>query len=334
MKNCQNLTKIKLQRGKEEFSEAMKIAVIGCGNVGAASAYACALRGVGTELVLVDHNPDLAVAQAEDILHATPFAKTMPVYAGSIEDIHGSGIVMVAAGVNQKPGETRLDLLKRNAEIFNTIIPKIVAAAPEAILIIATNPVDIMTHLATEAAVRTGHPATHVIGSGTILDTARFRSLLANHLKVSSHSVHAHVLGEHGDSEVLHWSGASISNIEVCHFAEQMGASLTAEVKAKIDDSVRNAAYSIIRGKGATWFGIGAGMARIAQAITEDENAVLTCSATMTDLWGFDKITLSLPRIVSSQGMIKTLYPQLEKEEESALRKSAEVLATALSQVS
>lgn len=309
---------------------AMKIGIVGCGHVGSASAYACVLRGVGTELVLVDQNENLARAQAEDIFHATPFSKSMPVSAGTYADLAGAGVVMVSAGVNQKPGETRLDLLKRNADVFEEIIPQILKAAPEAVLLIATNPVDIMTHMTTRIAQRMGHPFGKVLGSGTILDTARFRSLLAQHLSVSSHSIHAHVLGEHGDSEVLCWSAAQISNISVSTFADQAGRALTDEVKRRIDESVRRAAYRIIQGKGATWYGIGAGMARIARAISEDESSVLTCCTPVREIEGVTDVTLSLPHIVSATGVTEPLYPGLDEAECASLKRSAEILKSAL----
>ncbi|MBL8714328.1 MAG: L-lactate dehydrogenase [Alphaproteobacteria bacterium] len=308
----------------------MKIGIFGCGNVGAASAYACALRGIGTELVLVDKNHALAQAQAEDILHATPFANPVDVRAGGYDDLADAAIIMIAAGVNQKPGETRLDLLKRNGDVFADIIPRIRKAAPGAILLNATNPVDIMTHF---AAKFSGGGAGRVIGSGTILDTARFRSLLAQHLRVSSHSIHAHVLGEHGDSEVLHWSGAYVGNISLACFAQQTGSPVTDEVRACIDEGVRRAAYKIIGGKGATWYGIGMGMARIAQAILDDESAVLTCCAPVDSVEGVNDVTLSLPRIVSSTGIGPALYPALEPDERAKLKHSAEVIRDALGQL-
>lgn len=308
----------------------MKIGIVGCGNVGSASAYACALRGVGTELVLVDRDAALAAAQAEDILHATPFAKSMPVNAGSYEDLHGAGIVMISAGVNQKPGETRLDLLKRNADVFAAIIPEVIKACPDSILLIASNPVDIMTHWSARIAVQSGFPAQRVIGSGTILDTARFRTLIARHVGISSHSVHAHVIGEHGDSEVLHWSRAHIANNNLDDFCAQTDTAFTAEVKARIDEAVRRAAYRIIQGKGATWYGIGAGMARIARAITEDENAILTCCAPVAAIADVNDITLSLPRVICAQGIIRTMTPMLDEEENQKLRRSAMILKEAI----
>ncbi|MCC7037588.1 MAG: L-lactate dehydrogenase [Alphaproteobacteria bacterium] len=308
----------------------MKIGIFGCGNVGSASAYACALRGIGTELVMVDQNHALAQAQAEDILHATPFANPVGVRAGGVDDLADAAIVMIAAGVNQKPGETRLDLLKRNGDVFADIIPRIRKSAPGAILLNATNPVDIMTHF---AARFSGGGAGRVIGSGTILDTARFRTLLAQHLGVSSHSVHANVLGEHGDSEVLHWSGTSVGNMPLSDFARQTGRPVTEEVRARIDEGVRRAAYKIIQGKGATWYGIGNGMARIAQAILDDESTVLTCCAPIETVEGVDDVTLSLPRIVSEKGISPALYPALDDDERAKLKHSAHVIKEALAQL-
>ena len=313
----------------------MKIGIVGCGQVGAASAYACVMRGVGTELLLCDRSAAFARAQAEDILHATPFAASMPVSAGDIAALHGAGIVMIAAGVPQKDAsESRLDLLKRNAELFEEIIPQILKAAPEAILLIASNPVDVMTHLAADIAYRQcGHPKSKVIGSGTILDTARFRALMATHLGVSSHSVHGYVLGEHGDSEVLHWSGTTVGNMPLGDFAAQVHAPVTAAVREEIDQGVRRAAYRIIQGKGATWFGIGAGMARLAQAMIEDQRAVVTCCTPTDDIEGISDVTLSLPRIVSADGITHTLYPVLSKDEQDSLRRSASLIKEAITAV-
>ena len=305
----------------------MKIGVVGCGQVGSASAYACVMRGIGTEIVLVDAKHDLAVAQAEDISHATPFGAPIPVTAASYEDLSGAGLIMVASGVSQKPGETRLDLLKRNADVFAEVIPKIRRAAPEAIILNATNPVDIMTHLAFHFGEC---EQAKIIGSGTILDTARFRTLLASHVGVSPHSVHAHVLGEHGDSEVLHWSGSFIGNIPAKNFAAQMSAPITDQIKEEIDLSVRGAAQRIIKGKGATWYGVGAGMARIAQAIINNESTVLTCCTPVAEVEGITDITLSLPQIVSAKGIKKTLYPELNSSEKEYLKKSAEIVRTAI----
>ena len=313
----------------------MKIGIVGAGQVGAASAYACVLRGVGTEIALVDRNADLATAQAEDILHATPFAAPISVSSGGYEALAGAGIVMIAAGAAQKTGETRLDLLKRNADIFADMIPQILRYAPDAILLVASNPVDVMTHMVSSIAIKShGVPPSRIIGSGTILDTARFRSLLGQHLGVSSHSIHAYVLGEHGDSEVLHWSGAMVGNIDLESFAAQVNAPVTEAIRQQIDGGVRRAAYRIIKGKGATWFGIGAGMARLAQAIIRDENAVMTCSAPTTEIAPhLGSVSLSFPRLINARGVGQVLRPDLNEMESAALIRSADVLAAAIADI-
>jgi L-lactate dehydrogenase len=245
----------------------MKVGIVGAGMVGSAAAYALALRGIASSVVFVDLNADLARAQAEDIAHAVPFASATAVTSGDYDDLAGAGVVILAAGVSQKPGETRLELLSRNAEVFRKVVGEVRAAAPDAILLIATNPVDIMTDIATRLS---GLDPGRVIGSGTILDTARFRSLVGTHLGIAPQSVHAYVLGEHGDSEVLAWSAARAGSVPLRSFAAQVGAPLTDEVMARIDDRVRNAAYTIIAGKGATWYGIGAGLARIVRSIAAE----------------------------------------------------------------
>src|SRR5271165_6088819 len=225
------------------------------------------MRRVGSELVLVDRNADLAVAQARDILDATPFADPLRVRAGESADLDGARVVVIAAGTNQRPGESRLDLLSRNAEIFAEIVPAVLAAAPGTIFLVASNPVDIITQIVTVLAARHGVPPQRVIGSGTILDSARFRTLLAAHLGISPAYIDARVLGEHGDSEVLHWSAAVAGDMPVADAARLMGRQLGEADRSRIDIAVRRAAYAIIQGKGGTWFGVGAGLARITQVI-------------------------------------------------------------------
>ncbi|RDI95625.1 L-lactate dehydrogenase [Meiothermus sp. QL-1] len=304
----------------------MKVGIVGTGAVGSSAAYAMVMAGVGSELVLVDLNARLAQAQAEDLLHATPFAHALRVRAGHYEDLVGAAIVVIAAGVNQQPGETRLELLGRNARVFEDVIPKTVAAAPEAVLLIATNPVDIMTQVAQRLS---GLPPERVIGSGTILDTARFKALLGEHLGISPFSVHAYVLGEHGDSEVLVWSEARVGGVGLAEFAQQVGRPLGPEVRARIDDGVRRAAYRIIEGKGATYYGIGAGLARLCQAILADERAVFTLSILNPEVEGVPQVALSLPRVLGWGGVVHTLTPTLDPEEHRALRQSAELLKRA-----
>jgi L-lactate dehydrogenase len=301
----------------------MKVGIVGAGMVGSAAGYALALRGAASRVVFVDMNADLARAQAEDIAHAVPFASATVVTSGDYGDLAGAGVVILAAGVSQKPGETRLQLLSRNAEVFRTVIGHVRAAAPDAILLVATNPVDIMTDIATRLS---GLPPSRVIGSGTILDTARFRSLLGQHLGVAPQSIHAYVLGEHGDSEVLAWSAARAGAVPIRSFAAQVGAPLTDEVIARIDDRVRNAAYTIIAGKGATWYGIGAGLARIVRAIAADEQAVFSVSIVTAEVEGIRDVALSVPRVVGAQGVTAQLFPELDAAEHAALERSARLL--------
>ncbi|MGE5506185.1 MAG: L-lactate dehydrogenase [Actinomycetota bacterium] len=304
----------------------MKVGLVGAGQVGAASAFAMVLRGAASEVVLVDARPELAEAQARDIRHATPFAYPARVRAGGWPDLAGSDVVVLSAGVAQQPGETRLELLGRNAAVFAAIVPRVLEQAPEAVLLVASNPVDVMTAV---TARLSGLAPGRVIGSGTILDTARFRALVGELLEVSPKSVHANVLGEHGDSEVLAWSSAEVGGLPLAEAAHQRGRELTAEVRADIDAEVRGAAYRIIAGKGATWFGIAGGLARLVQAIGADERAVLTVSMPTEGFGDAGTVSLSLPRVVGAGGAAQTLMPPLAPDERTALDRSAAILAQA-----
>jgi L-lactate dehydrogenase len=305
----------------------MKVGIVGCGFVGSSAAYAMALKGTVSEMVLVDLNKKLAQGQAEDILHATPFSHPMRVLAGDYPQLEGAGIVVLACGVGQRPGETRLQLLERNVEVFKKVIPKVLQFAPEALLLVVSNPVDVITQVVTRVS---GINPAKVIGSGTILDTARFRSLLGEHLGVAAVSVHGYVIGEHGDSEVLVWSSAKVGGISIQDYARQMGVGLTEEMKLQIDDGVRHAAYRIIENKGATYYGIGAGIAQIVQAIRDDECRVLTVSSLTSGMEAFKGICLSLPRVVGLKGILTELRPDLSSEEHLELQKSAEILKEAV----
>ena len=308
----------------------MKVGVVGCGLVGSTAAYAMALEGAARDLVLIDLNPAVARAHAEDILHATPFATPVRIAAGDYPELRGAGAVVLACGVAQRSGETRLQLLERNAEVFRKVLCRVTESAPEAILIVASNPVDVMTQVVTRVS---GLPPGRIIGSGTILDTARFRALLGEYLGLAPQSVHAYVLGEHGDSEVLVWSSARVGGVPISDFAEQVGRPLTKEAKARIDEGVRRAAYRIIEGKGATYHGIGGGLARIVRAIRDDERTVLTLSSMSMDVEGVDEVSLSLPRLLGGDGIEAELRPALSDDERAALRESAEVLKEASSRL-
>jgi len=304
----------------------MKIGIVGAGMVGSASAFALVMRGVGREIVLVDLNRERAQAEANDIYHAVPFAHPMTVRAGDYRDLAGAQVVIIAGGVGQKPGETRLQLLQRNAEVFRQIVPAVFRQAPEAVMLVVTNPVDIMTHLASHFAAAFGVAPTRVIGSGTTLDTARFRALLGRHFGVDPQHVHAHVLGEHGDSEVLVWSQATVAGLSLDEFAKVRGKALTAAERERMDEDVRRAAYQIIAGKGATYYGIGSAVARIVDVLLHDQRAILTISTRIENVPDFDDVTMSLPHLVGGRGALATIAPPLTPAEREALRRSAAIL--------
>ena len=308
----------------------MKIGIVGAGMVGASAAYATALLGAAREIVLVDINPALASAQAEDIAHALPFAARGQVSAGGYEALDGAALVIIAAGVGQKPGESRLDLLARNAEVFRAVVDATLTAAPDAVLLIASNPVDVMTGITTRLS---GLPATRVIGSGTILDTARFRHLIGEHLGVDPRSIHAYVLGEHGDSEVLGWSSARVGALSLAEAAANMQAPITEAVRAEIDRGVRGAAYRIIEGKGATFFGIGAGLARLVSAIGNDERSVHSVSVLTPEVVGIKEAPVSIPRLIGRDGVVADLMPVLDATETDALAASARLMRDLLASV-
>ncbi len=308
----------------------MKIGIVGCGMVGSTSAYALVMSGVGREIVLVDLNRARAEAEANDIFHAVPFAHPLTVRAGDYAELTGARVVVIAGGVAQKPGETRLQLLKRNAEVFGQIVPSVLAHAPQAVLLVVSNPVDIMTHLAAEFASRFGVPHTRVIGSGTTLDTARFRSLLGRHFGVDPHHVHAYVLGEHGDSEVLAWSQVTIAGLNLDEITKLSSKQMAEAKRREIDENVRRAAYQIISGKGATYYGIGSAVARIVDVLLHDQRAILTICARITGVACCEGITLALPHLVGGQGALATIPLPLNSAEQEALAKSAGILRDAI----
>ncbi|HTD88959.1 MAG TPA: L-lactate dehydrogenase [Candidatus Binatia bacterium] len=308
----------------------MKIGIVGCGMVGSASAFALVMSGVGREIVLVDLNRARAEAEANDIYHAVPFAHPLTVRAGDYADLVGAEVVVIAGGVAQKPGETRLQLLQRNAEVFRQIVPATLRHAPKAVLLVVTNPVDIMTHLAAQFAVEFGVPHTRVIGSGTTLDTARFRALLGRHFGVDPHHVHAYVIGEHGDSEVLAWSQATIAGLNLDEFVKVHGKPLSDAERRQIDEQVRRAAYHIIAGKGATYYGIGSAVARIVDVLLHDQRAILTICSRVNDVPDCHGLTLALPHLVGGEGAMATIPLRLDAAEREGLHRSCAILREAL----
>jgi L-lactate dehydrogenase len=307
-----------------------KIGIVGSGFVGATAGYALVMSGVGREVVLVDIDHARAQAEADDIRHAVPFAHAIHVNAGDYADLEGARVVLLTAGVNQRPGETRLQLLDRNAAIFQAIVPKVLRYAPDAILVVATNPVDIMTHLTAHFATLQGVAQNRVLGSGTTLDTARFRTLLAARLGVDAQHVHAYVIGEHGDSEVLVWSQVTIGGIPLEDYCHTQGLKLDEAARAEIDEKVRRAAYHIIQGKHATYYGIGAALARIVNIILRDQRSILTVCAPLQEVEGIPNVTIALPHLVGGNGVISTLWQPLTTAERNALRQSAEIVKQAI----
>jgi L-lactate dehydrogenase len=311
----------------------MKVGIVGAGFVGATAAYAMVMRGVGREIVLVDKNRARAEAEADDIRHAVPFSKPLQVSAGDYPQLAGARVVVLCAGVGQKPGETRLELLSRNAAVFRDVVPQVVRHAPQAVIVVATNPVDVMTHLAMTYAVECGVPPERVLGSGTTLDTARFRTLLGSHCGVDSHHVHAYVIGEHGDSEVLTWSLVTVAGMPLDEFCRLRRTELQANDREEIDRRVRRAAYTIIAGKGATYYGVGSALARIVEAILHDQQSILTLCAPTAEVEGVRNVTVSLPRLVGGGGVGQAFPMPLSGDERAKLAASAGVIRAALDEL-
>lgn len=308
----------------------MKIGIIGSGLVGATAAYALVMRGIGRNIVLVDLNHERAQAEADDIQHAVPFANPLYVTAGTYEDLAGAKVVIIAAGVSQRPGESRMELLGRNAAVFQQVVPAVLHAAPDTILLIATNPVDVMTHMAAHFAARMGVPTSRVIGSGTTLDTARFRTLLGSRFGVDPQHIHGHVVGEHGDTEVLTWSQVTIGGLPLEVFCEAHGVGFDKQERQEIDCRVRQAAYEIIKHKGATYYGIGSALSRIIEVIIGDQRSILTVCTPKDHAAGVQDVTLSLPHLIGGEGILDTFIPDLNSRETEALTLSARHIRSAI----
>lgn len=310
--------------------DTRKAAMIGCGFVGSASAFALMQSGLFSELVLIDANHDKAEGEAMDIAHGLPFAGQMKIYAGDYDDIVDAAVIIVTAGAAQKPGETRLDLVNKNVNIFKGIIPEIAKRNYKGILLIVANPVDILTYTAVKLS---GLPENRVIGSGTVLDTARLKYALGEHLEVDSRSVHSFIIGEHGDSEIVAWSSTNVSGIPVNDFCELRGHFNHEEAMHRIADDVKNSAYDIIEKKGATYYGIAMSVKRICECIMRDEKSILPISSMMHGEYGISDICLSMPTVVGREGVETRVPIQLNEQEESALSASAEQLSKVAAQL-
>ncbi|MCI8991627.1 MAG: L-lactate dehydrogenase [Eubacterium sp.] len=307
-----------------------KAAIIGCGFVGMSTAFSLIHNGLFSELVLLDADARKAEGEAMDLSHGRPYSKTMKIYAGDYSDIGDCALIIVAAGANQKPEEKRLDLVQRNVAILKNIVPQIVRQNFEGILMVVSNPVDILTYAALKIS---GYPKERVIGSGTVLDSARFRYLLSEHLHVDSRSVHAMIIGEHGDSELAVWSGANVSGINIHDFCEIRGFFDHKKEMERIYFQVRDSAYRIIERKGATYYGVAMAINRIAQSIIRDEHSVLPISSLMEGEYGMEGLCISVPTIVAGNGADKVLEIPLGEEESKRLKESARELKEVIGKI-
>lgn len=306
-----------------------KAAIVGCGFVGSASAFALMQSGLFSELVLIDADKNRAEGEALDISHGLPFSKPMRIYAGTYEDISDAAVIIITAGAGQKPGETRLDLVKKNVGIFKSIIPEIAKHNKNGILLIVANPVDILTYAAKKLS---GFPSNRVFGSGTVLDSARLKYLLGEHLGVDSRSIHAFIIGEHGDSEIAAWSSANVSGVPLHKFCEMRGHYDHVKAMREISENVRNSAYEIIEKKRATYYGIAMSVKRICEAIVRDEKSVLPVSSVQTgeDING---VALSMPAIIGKHGVESLVPIELNDKEKAALKESADTLKAVIKDV-
>lgn len=311
----------------QEDSHPARVAIVGAGNVGSTFAYALLLSGLAAEIVLIDANRAKAEGEAMDLNHAVPFTHPTRIWAGDYADCAGAMVTVLTAGANQKPGQTRLECLQANARIWREIVPQIARHNPGGILLVATNPVDVLTYAALKLS---GMPSARVLGSGTILDTARFRFLLSQHFGVDARSVHAYIIGEHGDSEVPVWSLANIAGMHLPDYCRAQGLPFEQSQMEKIFELTRDAAYHIIERKGATYYAVAAGLLRITQSILRHQNTVLSVSSLIDNYYGISDLCLSLPTVVDRGGIQQVLRLELDDAETAKLRHSADVLRTTI----
>lgn len=307
-----------------------KAAIIGCGFVGSSSAFALMQSGLFSEIVMIDSDVERAEGEALDISHGMPLAKPMRIYAGNYDDASDAAIIIVTAGANQKPGETRLDLVKKNVAIFRSVIPEIPKRNYQGIILVVANPVDILTYAAVKFS---GLSPKRVIGSGTVLDTARLKYLLSEHLNVDSRSIHTYIIGEHGDSEFAAWSSANVSGVPLFDFCKMRGHTNYEEATLNIESKVRNSAYEIIKRKHATYYGIAMSVKRICEAVIRDEKSVLPVSSLIDNVYGIRDVALSMPAIVGKDGVEDIMPIRLSYEEQKRLQTSAEVLKGVINDV-
>ena len=304
-----------------------KAAMIGCGAVGATSAFSLMQSGLFSELVLIDANQQKAEGEATDLSHGLPFGRPMKIYAGTYDDLADCYLIIITAGAAQKPDETRIDLVNKNVKIFKSIIPEIVKRNTEGILLVVSNPVDILTYVTLKLS---GFPTNRVIGSGTVLDTARLKYLLGEHLQVDSRSIHAFIIGEHGDSELAVWSSANVSGVDLNHFCELRGLYNHMEAMERIYTDVRDSAYEIIEKKGATYYGIAMAVRRICESIIRNEHSILPISSLICGHYGLEDVCMGVPTVVGRNGAETVLDIPLNGLEQRKLMASADALRKVL----
>lgn len=304
-----------------------KISIIGAGFVGSTTAYALMLEGLASEIVIVDINKEKAEAEAADLAHGAAFVKAVDVRSGDYPDTKDSDIVIITAGIGPKPGETRLDIINKNLSIFKTIVPEVVKYSPDAMLLVVSNPVDILTYITYKLS---GLPAHRVIGSGTVLDTSRFKYMLSEHFEIDARNIHTYIIGEHGDTEIAAWSLTNIAGMSAEEYCNKMCSKCDRTFKYTIPDKVKNAAYEIINKKGYTNYAVALAVRRIVEAVLRDESAILTVSSLFEGQYGINDVYLAIPTIVNRTGARKILEVSLSDDEKDKLKRSAGLIKSHL----
>lgn len=307
-----------------------KVAIIGSGFVGSTTAYTLALSGTVNEIVLIDVNKDKAFGDALDISHGIPLINPVDVHSGSYNDAEGADIIIISAGANSKPGENRLDLVHKNTEIFKQMVPKLLKANSSAIYLIVTNPVDILTYVTQKIS---GLPSGRVIGSGTLLDSSRFRYLLSKHCNIDPRNIHGYMIGEHGDSELAAWSITNIAGLPMDDYCKLCGSSCAKNFRSEIEDKVIKSAYEIISKKGATYYAVAIAVRRIVECILRDERSILSVSSLLNNQYGLSEVCISLPSIVGKNGVDKILELPLSAEEYELFKRSADILQDVIKEI-
>lgn len=300
-----------------------KVSIIGAGFVGATTAYALMNSGIATEICIYDINMDKAIGEVMDLVHGTSFVKPVNVYAGSLEETKDSDIVIITAGVGQKEGETRLDIIHKNYKIFQGFVPEIARLSPNSILLVVSNPVDVLTYITYKLS---GFPKERVIGSGTVLDTSRLKYVLGKYFNVNNNNIHSYVIGEHGDSEVVTWSNGRVGGEDFDMYAKQLDLEWDNDIKKVIEEDVKNAAYEIISRKRATYFAVALAVNRIVEAIFRNENSILTVDSLFEGQYGIKDMYLAIPTIVNRGGAQEIIQISLADDELNRLKESASIL--------